>query len=203
MRETSINLKKETLKMVSISRLKERMGKGFFLIVGIASFSSCGGAEDVSAQPPLAHGVSAAKLGQSSEDIKDYDKPIELDSTNAWTFLNRGELKAQLGQHVEAIKDYDKAIELDPKYLWAFYRRGESKAKLGQHVEAIKDYDKAIELDPKFDWAFLNRAQSKANLGRALTWQQNTSAGGRQNAGKREASGGAFSPSQDIRRRWR
>ncbi|MGB6128477.1 MAG: tetratricopeptide repeat protein [Psychrilyobacter sp.] len=99
------------------------------------------------------------------ENIKLYDKAIELDPNYQIAYYERGFSNFSLNKFEKAILDYSKAIELNPNYMEAYSLRGHSKACLKQYKEAILDYNKAIELDPNNIKTYGNRGVAKINLG--------------------------------------
>jgi len=62
-----------------------------------------------------------------------FDRAIELDSTSALAYANRGTLNDRAGRYAEAIRDYRKAATLDPKIaagpgrLWRFLHNIQEK----------------------------------------------------------------------------
>ncbi len=100
-----------------------------------------------------------------TDEIKKYDKAIQLNPQDASAYLNRGFARYNLGENQEAIKDYDEAIRLKPQYTNAYYNRGLAQYILENYQEAIKDYDEAIKLDPKDPDTYYNRGLSRYKMG--------------------------------------
>ena len=92
-------------------------------------------------------GLANAGLGKDSIAIVDYNKAIEMNSTIAEYFLNRGVSYRKLKKYDNSLQDVNKAIELDDKYAKAYYNRGLLMASQMKFDEAVKDYNKSIELD--------------------------------------------------------
>jgi len=105
-------------------------------------------------------------LHRYEEALRDYNRAIALDPSNAVAYSSRG--TAYDGQHryEEALRDYTRAIALDPSYANAYSNRGGSYLRLGRYEEALRDYDKAIALDPDYVVAYGNRAAVYRTLDR-------------------------------------
>lgn len=103
-------------------------------------------------------GILKADLKDAEGAIKDYDKAIELDSSDSFYYYNRGISKVEIKDNKGAMKDYNRAIELDPNYVYGYNNRGILKKDLGDVEGAMKDYNKAIELDANYARAYNNRA---------------------------------------------
>ena len=95
-------------------------------------------------------------IGKREEDLKCYDKALELDPKNFHTWHNKGIALDELCRHEEALKCWDKILELEPKNTEALYCKGTTFGKLKKYEEAIKYYDKALEIDPKDADALFN-----------------------------------------------
>lgn len=96
-------------------------------------------------------------LYNESLSVEDYrsairysDTIINIDSTFAKGYYNRGCVYQVISKDSLAIRDYTKAISLNSDYADAYYNRGilyEQQEKLDQ---ALFDYDKAIRLNPPY-----------------------------------------------------
>jgi tetratricopeptide (TPR) repeat protein len=105
-----------------------------------------------------------ANESRNYEEAKEYfSKAIELDSTNAIVYYNRGNAKYELSDYNGAITDYSKAIEINPNYAEAYRIRGIAKEfpEVDDWNEAIADFNKAIEINPNYAEAYLNRGTAK------------------------------------------
>ena len=72
-------------------------------------------------------------MGKKEEALIDYNKAIEIDKKDAYTYYNRGKynfvkqlgnLLRDLGRKEDALFDYNKTIEMNPKYANAYNNRG-------------------------------------------------------------------------------
>ncbi len=75
---------------------------------------------------------------------EDYDKAIELDSTDALTYILRGQTNELLGKFEDALKDYKRAAAIPvqdrvEKKAMAHKSRAVLLAKLGRHKEALEE----------------------------------------------------------------
>jgi len=94
----------------------------------------------------------------SDNSIANYNKAIELNSSNPAIYYKRGDAYDELGEYGKAIADYSKAIQLNPNYINAYYNRGCAYGEIGKYEEAIADYNKVIELRPNDALAYYNRS---------------------------------------------
>ena len=85
-------------------------------------------------------------VGRLGEALEDYTAAINLNSTYAHIYINRGNVKAKLHFYEEAIEDYSTALTLDSNYTEAYHNRGLAKLKLGKKQEAFEDIEKAFIL---------------------------------------------------------
>jgi tetratricopeptide (TPR) repeat protein len=124
---------------------------------------------------PLLHNSLGNALNSKNDQAKAisaYTKAIELDSTYAVAYSNRGHLYYLNGNLDGAIADLDKALELSPRFASAYNRRGVVHNAKGERDKALADYNKAIELDPKLALGYSNRGNAYGNRGeleRAIT----------------------------------
>jgi len=105
------------------------------------------------------------KTGDLYKAIDLINKAIQLDSSVAESFVDRGNFKSDLNDHNEAISDYSKAIKIKPNYADAFNNRGVAKSYTKDFKGAISDYTKAIEIKSDYADAFNNRGNAKNDIG--------------------------------------
>ena len=90
-------------------------------------------------------------MKQYSMAKKDFDKTIELDSSNELSlsdvYMTRGANFMGLGDNQAAIQDLDKAIELNEDNAYAYNARAMILLELGQSELSKKDSARACELD--------------------------------------------------------
>jgi tetratricopeptide (TPR) repeat protein len=89
--------------------------------------------------------------------LEDYNKAIEIDSTNEEYVLNRGLVKEKLKDFAGAYEDYSKAIVFKPDYEKAWLNRGNLLSRQNKLKEAIEDYTIAIFYFSEFAAAYYNR----------------------------------------------
>ena len=111
-------------------------------------------------------GIIYSKMKKYKDAEKDFEKAIEICSTNSGYHYNLGRTLALIGlpKHADellnkAIESFDKSIEINGNYSDAYNARGIVKERLNNHKDAIFDYDKAIELSPEKPLYFRNRAR--------------------------------------------
>ncbi len=98
----------------------------------------------------VARAEAYLNLKQSALAVKDFDRVVALDPTNATAYSDRGIAKADLGHYYDAIWDFSEAIRLKKdgdSYLPDLYEsRGDAYVKLSDYHSAIDDYDQALRL---------------------------------------------------------
>lgn len=104
-------------------------------------------------------------LSQYEKALADYDRAIELDSTDSAIYLFRGVVFRKLNDHTNAILDYNSAIALDPRDAEAYHQRGIVHQLREQYHDAIADFTKVIEFDPSFEDAYFNRGHAYGSIG--------------------------------------
>jgi tetratricopeptide (TPR) repeat protein len=105
-----------------------------------------------------------AKSKDFKNAIKYYSKAIELDSTLADAYFERGNSKTDLEKYKEAISDYTICIRLEPKNADAYLARAYCKNLLKDYNGAILDYTKCIEIEPNNTNAYYTRGLLKTIL---------------------------------------
>ena len=109
------------------------------------------------AQDYLNQGIEKLQKNDSEGAILDFNKSIEIDSTNSLAYYYRGlaefksvkdnlDSKESIDEVKRAISDMDKSIELDPENGAVYFHRGYAKIVLGQVNQGCSDISKAKEL---------------------------------------------------------
>jgi tetratricopeptide (TPR) repeat protein len=93
--------------------------------------------------------------GNHHEAIEAFALSIQLDPSNARTYLNRGIAYERMDNPHQALEDYSKAIQLLPKDAKAYYMRGILLWRHGKDSEAIADLKKSADLGYKAAIDFL------------------------------------------------
>lgn len=81
--------------------------------------------------------------GNYKKAIEYFNRSIELNDSNSFCYLKRGDAFRKLRNPQNAIRDYDKVLELKPSNAKALYHRGTLKIKLGKKSEGCSDIEKA------------------------------------------------------------
>jgi tetratricopeptide (TPR) repeat protein len=76
--------------------------------------------------------------------LKDFDKAIELDSSIAQVYEQRGIVKHSLGDDDGAVLDFNRAIDLKPDSTVAYINRGLVWELKGKFTNALEDYNRAV-----------------------------------------------------------
>jgi tetratricopeptide (TPR) repeat protein len=105
--------------------------------------------------PKLKHTLfsSLGDLLGRAERYKDsldcYQKALELDQSNASTFVEHGGALNNLERYEEALESFEKAIYLDPESVNAWGYRGNTLNNLERYEEALENFQKALDINPK------------------------------------------------------
>jgi len=89
--------------------------------------------------------------------IKDEAFFIQLDSTRAEHYFNRGKYYFDIEELGPAIADFSKCISIAPNEIAPYYYRGGSFDRLKKFELAIIDFSKVIELKPDWEWGYSDR----------------------------------------------
>ena len=79
---------------------------------------------------------------------------VDLSSTNAEVYRNRGHAYLALERYEAANSDYQLAVDLDPLNSENFIARGNGYAGIGEYALARDDYTEAIHMDPNSSGAY-------------------------------------------------
>jgi clan AA aspartic protease (TIGR02281 family) len=102
--------------------------------------------------------------GMYEESIADYTEAISIDSTNAYYYGYRGNVKRLMGKYKGAKEDLTKAIAIEPQEAWFYYQRGWiEEGFLKSAEEGLNDYSEAISIDKKYAYTYLNRGRLYEN----------------------------------------
>ena len=122
-------------------------------------------------------------LGYYAGAIEDFNKAINLDPADAYTYgytygvrgytriclgdyeFDKGNIEDARSLYEAAIADCDSAIKLDAEHPYCYHTRGVAKAILDDYSGALEDFDKTVSLKPDFARVYYNRALVKVLLG--------------------------------------
>jgi tetratricopeptide (TPR) repeat protein len=122
---------------------------------------------------PIDKSQILGKIGESYNYLKSYEKAdsfltksIEIDSTKATWYKERGTANRNLHKNKEALNDYNRAIELDSLYSQAYNSRAIYFDDLNIIEKAFSDYNMAIKLKPSSSIYLMNRAKLFIKIGK-------------------------------------
>jgi tetratricopeptide (TPR) repeat protein len=90
--------------------------------------------------------------------LSDFDRVIELDSTNSLGYFNRAIVRSEIGDYNRALEDFNQVATYSPDNVLVYYNRAMLHTRLGDFEAAFNDYTRAIELYPDFANAYLGRS---------------------------------------------
>jgi tetratricopeptide (TPR) repeat protein len=99
-------------------------------------------------------GIIHNRNGDIQDAIDDFNTALDIDSSLAEAFLNRGNSYFLSGQHDAALSDYDQALALGLSKPWlAWYNIGLAYEAKKDTAKAREAYQKALDLNPGFTQA--------------------------------------------------
>jgi len=105
-----------------------------------------------------------ARRGEFVQAMTLLNRSLELDSTFAPAYLQRGALNLLNGRFQSALSDYDRAAHYRPRWAMAFANRGGAYDALHQYETALADYDTAISLNPRQAEYYYNRGNTHRHM---------------------------------------
>lgn len=108
-----------------------------------------------------AYGTRANELisnNQLNEALADYKKAVELNPSEAITYLNRSQLYTRMNHYSDAITDLNTAIKLQPNAAIMYVKRALAKYASQDNAGALQDVESAIELNQNITEAYNLRA---------------------------------------------
>jgi arylsulfatase A-like enzyme/tetratricopeptide (TPR) repeat protein len=113
-----------------------------------------------------AYGVALADLGKGAEAIRQFERVLTVDPTNATAYQNLGIVALRRGDVLGATDYLAKALELSPKLPQALTTLGVIQARQGQVQAAISSWNKAIVADSRQYDAMFNLGVVAGRAGR-------------------------------------
>lgn len=108
-------------------------------------------------------GAASAGRREFADAIADFDRAIQLDSTDPDAFYQRGLAKLQNGQPALAMADFDAALKLKADHTFALVGRGTLRLANKDEAGARADFDAAIASAPNDSSLSLSVAETYAN----------------------------------------
>ena len=105
-----------------------------------------------------AYGIALSDLGRHGEALRQFQRVLEIDATNATAYQNRGIVALRSGDAATAEQSLGRALQLDPTLPLALNTLGVIYAQSGRDGEAIEVWRKAIDIEPKLYDALFNLA---------------------------------------------
>lgn len=91
-------------------------------------------------------GLALLKAGRYNESVQAYQRAVELDPTQAWSWHDKGNALREQGKYDEALQAYNKTLEIAPTNPYHWIGKGNVSRDQGNYSEALYDYTKAAEL---------------------------------------------------------
>lgn len=114
----------------------------------------------------LMRGTSKMILGDYGAAIVDYNKVIDLGSSEFWgIYYNLGVAKEKLGDYEGAIRDYGQALKIESNIGPAYKSQGLAQSNLDDINSTVNFYDQTLKIDTDYVRLYLNRGKVKLKLG--------------------------------------
>lgn len=94
------------------------------------------------------------------EEIKTYDKILEIDPNNIRALNKKGAILMLLSNGAEGINFVDKALEVDPNYAPALVNKGIWIGINDDEEKAIEYFDRALQIEPEDLNALFNKSNA-------------------------------------------
>ena len=113
-----------------------------------------------------AYGIALADVGRSDEAMRQFEKVLSIDRSNATAHQNRGIVELRRGNVDRAEQSLQAALAIDPGMPLALNTLGVVYARTGRTDQAIENWRKAVALDPRLYDALFNLAVVSGQKGR-------------------------------------
>ncbi|MCK5561586.1 MAG: tetratricopeptide repeat protein, partial [Thermoplasmata archaeon] len=74
---------------------------------------------------------------------------LKIDSNDAITWNNKGNILLNMKEYEKALESYDKSLSIDPNCIEVWQNKGNLLKKLNRNEEALECFDKIIEINKK------------------------------------------------------
>ncbi len=82
--------------------------------------------------------------------IEELTKARSIQPSNAWVYLQLGNIQRRQGQWMKAIQEYERAGEFDPRFHVIWFNIGHVRLHIRQYDQAEPLFERAITLQPGF-----------------------------------------------------
>ena len=113
-----------------------------------------------------AYGIALADVGRFPDAVKQFDRALRIDSTNATAYQNLGVVALRVGDLPRAEQFLQRALSLNEKMPLALNTMGVVHARRNDMPRALQSWEKAVALDPKQYDALFNIGLVAGNAGR-------------------------------------
>jgi tetratricopeptide (TPR) repeat protein len=113
----------------------------------------------------MRRGYDHYKQKRYKKAVAEYNKALQIDSSNPQAYFWRARCRLSTGQYDKAIADFNKAVKFDPNYSKAYDNLGWLYMKRGEFDKSIGFLNKSIKLKPDNGWAYYTRAHIRIEQG--------------------------------------
>ncbi|HVR44939.1 MAG TPA: sulfatase-like hydrolase/transferase [Thermoanaerobaculia bacterium] len=113
-----------------------------------------------------AYGISLADVGRHGDAMRQFERVLAIDATNATAHQNLGIAALRAQDSARALTHLNRALELDPNLPLALNTLGVLHAQSGRPAEAIRLWSRAVAVDPQLHDALFNMAMVSARMRR-------------------------------------
>ncbi|HSV59600.1 MAG TPA: tetratricopeptide repeat protein [Variovorax sp.] len=109
-------------------------------------------------------GRSLEELHRFDEALKHYDKALQIDSTLAHVWANRGVTLTELGRSAEALASHERALALQPEDAKTWINKAVTLTGLQRHAQALACLHEAWRRAPETDYLQGMRLHTKMQM---------------------------------------
>ncbi len=106
-------------------------------------------------------GIKKSKKQDYKGAVEEFNKAIEIDSTDWTLYANRGTYRMRTGDIKGAIEDFSKVIETNSEDDKALFQRGAAKIESYDYKGAVEDFTKVIKIKADSYLAYYQRGLSR------------------------------------------
>jgi tetratricopeptide (TPR) repeat protein len=94
-------------------------------------------------------GFSHGQLGDHENEVKCYEKAIDLGFYGASIFFNLGMVYGEMGKYEDSVRIFKKAMKIEPGRADNHFGLALAYQQMGSYEPAEEEFKKALELDPE------------------------------------------------------
>ena len=94
-------------------------------------------------------GFSHGQLGDHENEVKCYEKAIDLGFFGSSILFNLGMVYGEMGKYEDSMRVFEKAVKIEPDQADNHFGLALAYQRMGSYEQAEKEFKRAIKLDPE------------------------------------------------------